>query len=101
MHETIDSRGGGVSLSYVRLIIFFSTMEFYESTIFLKISWNYNKKNQLYILPVLLPHVLYLQKLPHYHKDPFDRLLVGHAQENAILITLDPQLEKHSIQTLK
>ena len=36
--------------------------------------------NSIEILPVTLAHVLALENLPAYHKDPFDRLLVAQAQ---------------------
>lgn len=35
--------------------------------------------NSIEILPVTLAHVLALENLPAYHKDPFDRLLVAQA----------------------
>ena len=35
---------------------------------------NQERRNGLDILPVNLDHVLYLDKLPAIHKDPFDRL---------------------------
>ena len=34
-------------------------------------------KNGLEVLPVVLPHVIALGKLPALHKDPFDRLLIA------------------------
>lgn len=33
--------------------------------------------NNLQILPVQLSHALYIESLPLYHKDPFDRLLIS------------------------
>jgi PIN domain nuclease of toxin-antitoxin system len=33
--------------------------------------------NGIQILPVNLPHALYLENLPLHHKDPFDRLLIS------------------------
>lgn len=36
-------------------------------------------KEIIEILPVTLAHVLALENLPAYHKDPFDRLLVAQA----------------------
>src|SRR4051812_192715 len=48
--------------------------------------WN----NYTQILPVTLNHVLDLQNLPLYHKDPFDRLLIAQARvEDAVLVSED------------
>jgi PIN domain nuclease of toxin-antitoxin system len=44
-------------------------------------------------LPILAEHVVALDKLPLYHGDPFDRLLVAQAQsEGMVLLTHDAQL---------
>jgi len=46
------------------------------------------RANNLQILPVQLAHALYLENLPPYHKDPFDRLLILQAiVENIILVS--------------
>jgi PIN domain nuclease of toxin-antitoxin system len=34
------------------------------------------RTNRIEILPITIEHVLALQELPSYHKDPFDRILV-------------------------
>ena len=36
-------------------------------------------ENRMILLPITLPHILELDNLPQHHKDPFDRLLIGHA----------------------
>jgi PIN domain nuclease of toxin-antitoxin system len=47
--------------------------------------------NNIQVLPVALTHVLALDKLPPYHKDPFDRLLIAQASvEEAVLVSGDP-----------
>jgi PIN domain nuclease of toxin-antitoxin system len=47
-------------------------------------------------LPISDQHVIAVASLPHYHRDPFDRLLVAQAQsENLILITTDKILAKY------
>jgi len=47
--------------------------------------------NHLEILPVHLHHIMALESLPMYHKDPFDRLLAAQANvEGAILLSCDP-----------
>ena len=40
--------------------------------------------------------------LPLHHRDPFDRMLVGQAQvENLILITDDWRIERYNVPTLR
>ncbi len=46
--------------------------------------------NHLEILPIHLHHIMALESLPMYHKDPFDRLLAAQANvEGAILLSCD------------
>ena len=47
---------------------------------------NQERRNGLEILPVNLDQVLYLDKLPAIHKDPFDRLLIAQAKTEDIKI---------------
>jgi len=48
-------------------------------------------------LPVNVRAALRVETLPHYHRDPFDRLLVAQAMcEPAVLYTADPQLAVYS-----
>ncbi len=52
----------------------------------------------LKILPVEMIHALEVCRLPLYHKDPFDRLLVSQVlHEKLNLITPDPILKKYEI----
>ena len=54
------------------------------------------RTNNVEILPVALDHVLALDTLPDYHKDPFDRLLIAQAiVEDATLISDDPILRNY------
>lgn len=54
------------------------------------------------ILPIEFFHVLAVEKLPLYHKDPFDRVLVAQSQvENLTLITSDQKIWKYDIDILK
>lgn len=56
--------------------------------------------NQIELLPVKLEHILYLQNLPPYHRDPFDRLLVAQAiSENLTLITYDSVIAQYPVKT--
>jgi PIN domain nuclease of toxin-antitoxin system len=57
------------------------------------------QRNNVEILPVLLPHVLALQNLPAHHKDPFDRLLIAQANvEEAILVSSDPVFAQYVVK---
>lgn len=57
--------------------------------------------NAIPILPVELTHVLALEKLPDYHKDPFDRLLVAQANiEDAILVSRDNCFTQYLVKLL-
>ena len=57
------------------------------------------RTNDVEILPVTLDHVLGLENLPPYHKDPFDRLLVAQAiVEEAVLVSADPNIAKYPVQ---
>jgi len=57
------------------------------------------RTNNLEVLSVTLPHVLGLESLPAYHKDPFDRLLIAQAiAEGAVLVTGDPMFAKYPVQ---
>jgi PIN domain nuclease of toxin-antitoxin system len=57
--------------------------------------------NGLEILGVSLEHVLFLENLPSYHKDPFDRLLIAQARvENTKLVSADPVFKQYSVDLL-
>lgn len=48
-------------------------------------------------LPVLARHAAAVARLPHHHRDPFDRLLVAQALGEPLeLLTVDPQLRRYS-----
>lgn len=52
------------------------------------------------LIPITLRHVLAVKKLPFYHKDPFDRMLIAQAKaENLNLITTDQKIKKYDILT--
>lgn len=53
------------------------------------------------LLAIQLSHLERLEKIPLYHRDPFDRLLVAQCiEEGAILITVDPQLQLYPVKTI-
>jgi PIN domain nuclease of toxin-antitoxin system len=42
-----------------------------------------------------------VEKLPLYHRDPFDRLLVAQAQaENLILLTIDKSFANYGVEAI-
>lgn len=47
-------------------------------------------------------HTNYLEKLPLYHRDPFDRILISQAiLENLTIITHDAIFKKYEVSLLK
>jgi PIN domain nuclease of toxin-antitoxin system len=57
--------------------------------------------NGVLVLPVGLEHVLALDALPAYHKDPFDRLLAAQANvESAFLVSGDPVFSSYPVKLL-
>ncbi|MBI2327134.1 type II toxin-antitoxin system VapC family toxin [Candidatus Curtissbacteria bacterium] len=54
------------------------------------------------ILPIFFEHALGVYKLPLYHRDPFDRMLISQAKaENLKLISADPKIWRYNIPLLK
>jgi PIN domain nuclease of toxin-antitoxin system len=52
----------------------------------------------LHITPA---HAIAAGKLPHHHRDPFDRMLIGQAQiEGLTLVTHDKLLQRYGIPVL-
>jgi PIN domain nuclease of toxin-antitoxin system len=55
----------------------------------------------LQALDITLTHVAALERLPNYHRDPFDRMLIAQAQvEGLMLLTADHNLEQYQVKTL-
>ena len=53
------------------------------------------------ILPIEISHALEVAKLPSYHNDPFDRMLIAQAKvEKLNLITADQKIKKYDIPTI-
>lgn len=56
---------------------------------------------QIQVLPIDLSHALHVTGLPHYHKDPFDRLLIAQADvESMTLVSADRKFASYSISLL-
>lgn len=53
------------------------------------------------ILNITFDHILMLDKLPLYHRDPFDRMLIAQAKsENLIFLTADQQIGKYNVRRI-
>ncbi len=53
------------------------------------------------IMPVRVPHLVALDRLPEIHRDPFDQLLVAQAlAEGCTIITADPALTKNGVPVI-
>ncbi len=50
-------------------------------------------------LDITHSHVAALERLPNYHRDPFDRMLIAQAQvEELVLLTADHNFEKYAVE---
>jgi len=50
------------------------------------------------VIPIRASHVLYLEKLPLHHKDPYDRILMAQSVvEKMPLVTADEEIRKYGI----
>ena len=59
------------------------------------------RKSNFEILEIKLPHILQLENLPSYHRDPFDRMLVAQAiVEKLMIITEDEKIKKYDVSVL-
>ncbi|MBW4476840.1 MAG: type II toxin-antitoxin system VapC family toxin [Tolypothrix brevis GSE-NOS-MK-07-07A] len=57
------------------------------------------QNNCIEILPITITHILALDSLAMYHKDPFDRLLIAQTNiENAVLISCDSVFANYSVK---
>jgi PIN domain nuclease of toxin-antitoxin system len=66
-----------------------------------KVIESQQQTNGIEVLPIILSHVLELDNLPAYHRDPFDRLLIAQARvEDAVLISNDPIFTDYSVKLL-
>ncbi len=60
------------------------------------------EKANLTLLPIEVKHVLEVEKLADFHKDPFDRILMAQALvEDLTLITSDQKIWKYNLKLIK
>ena len=56
------------------------------------------RQGQVTELSVTLEHTYPLDRLPHHHRDPFDRLLIAQAQtEGMSLLTDDAEIRRYNV----
>lgn len=59
------------------------------------------EQNLISILPIRKEHLKALLNLPHFHKDPFDRLIISQAiADNIPIITHDQVFSEYHVQLL-
>lgn len=59
------------------------------------------RTNNIEVLSFTLEHVLALDALPIYHKDPFDRLLIAQSiVEKAFLVSSDSDIAKYTVAVI-
>lgn len=57
--------------------------------------------NDIEILHITTEHILELDNLPFYHKDPFDRLLIAQSKiENFTIVTVDSEFSAYPVKLL-
>ncbi|MBD1937868.1 type II toxin-antitoxin system VapC family toxin [Microcoleus sp. FACHB-68] len=57
--------------------------------------------NQFESLPIQMNHVLQVAKLPGYHKDPFDRILIAQSQiEKIPILTIDNLITQYAVSSI-
>jgi PIN domain nuclease of toxin-antitoxin system len=57
--------------------------------------------SELRELPITARHAIQAGRLPHVHRDPFDRMLVAQTQcEGLTLVTRDPDIQKYDVSLL-
>ena len=57
--------------------------------------------NQIDVIQISYDHLFILSELPHYHSDPFDRLIISQAiSEKMSLVSKDKQLHNYRVRTI-
>ena len=58
-------------------------------------------ENSIKLLSVSIDHLLALDRLPMYHRDPFDRMLIAQSVEDDLpIITADPMFKQYPIRVI-
>ncbi len=57
------------------------------------------RQNYVDLLPIEIPHLAKVSKLPFHHKDPFDRLIISQSLVERIpIISVDDKLDNYNIR---
>lgn len=65
------------------------------------IALHQKNENGIEILPISLEHIIGLNRIPNYHGDPFDYLLISQAMiENLTILTKDPLLMQYPVKVM-
>jgi len=60
------------------------------------------RRNRFEILPITLPHIAAVERLPQHHRDPFDRLLIAQSMtETMPLISADNAFDAYSVTLVR
>lgn len=55
----------------------------------------------LAVLPIEWPHAAAVERLPLYHRDPFDRLIIAQAlAENLPVVSADPAFRRYGVKVV-
>lgn len=56
------------------------------------------RANDITIIPIAVAHLTVLERLPWFHRDPFDRLLIASAlSEGMTLVTADGNIKRYDV----
>jgi PIN domain nuclease of toxin-antitoxin system len=59
------------------------------------------EENQIYLLSINLSHIDYLERLPSYHKDPFDRIIIAQALvKNLTIVSIDSAFNDYAVPVI-
>jgi PIN domain nuclease of toxin-antitoxin system len=59
------------------------------------------KEGPITLLPISLAHLQHVGRLPHHHRDPFDRLLVAQSLvEGLPIVSADPALDAYDVERI-
>ncbi|MGI4791022.1 MAG: type II toxin-antitoxin system VapC family toxin [Janthinobacterium lividum] len=60
------------------------------------------QRNRFEILPITLPHIAAVERLPQHHRDPFGRLLIAQSLSEAMpIISADHAFDPYPISLLR
>lgn len=56
---------------------------------------------RIVVLPIEMPHLAELRRLPFHHRDPFDRLIIAQAiAEGMLVVSRDPAFAQYDVEVL-